>query len=52
MEKVRTVWYNALSVKLPGRDERLFMVVLKGFGDEPTMLLTNCLVNLRVKERM
>ena len=49
-EKVRTVWYNAIPVKLPGRDERLFMVVVKGFGEEPTMLLTNCRVNLRVKE--
>jgi len=49
-EKVRVVWYNALSVKLPGRDERLFMVVVKGFGEEPTMLLTNCRINLRVKE--
>ena len=49
-EKVRTVWYNAISVKLPTRDKRLFMVVVKGFGEEPTMLLTNCRVNLRVKE--
>jgi hypothetical protein len=49
-EKVRTVWYGAIAVKLPGRDERFFMVVVKGFGEEPTMLLTNCRVNLRVKE--
>jgi hypothetical protein len=49
-EKVRTVWYNAISVKLPGRDERLFMVVVKGFGEEPMMLLTNCRVNFKVKE--
>jgi len=49
-EKVRTVWYGAISVKLPRRDERLFMVVVKGFGEDPTMLLTNCRVNLRVKE--
>lgn len=39
-EKVRTAWYGAISVKLPGRAERLFMVV-KRFGEEPTMLLTN-----------
>jgi hypothetical protein len=51
-EKVRTVWYNAIAVKLPGRDERLFMVVVRGFGQEPVMLLTNCRVNLRVKESM
>ena len=49
-ERVRSVWYNALSVKLLGRQERLFMVVVKGFGQEPMMLLTNCRVNLRVKE--
>ncbi len=49
-EKVRTVWYGALSVKLPRRQQRLFMVVVKGFGQEPTMLLTNCRINLRVKE--
>ena len=49
-EKVRTVWYGAVSVKLPGRGEKLFMVVVKGFGQEPMMLLTNCRINLRVKE--
>jgi len=49
-EKVRTVWYNAISVRLAGRDERLFMVVVKGFGQEPLMLLTNCGINPRIKE--
>ena len=49
-EKLRTVWYSAVSAKLPTRDERLFMVVVKGFGQEPMMLLTNCRVNLLVKE--
>jgi hypothetical protein len=49
-EKVRTVWYGALSVKLPGRDGRLFMVVVRGFGQQPVMLLTNCRINLWVKE--
>lgn len=49
-ERVRTVWYNAIAVKLPRRRERLFMVVVKGFGQESIMLLTNCRVNLRVKE--
>jgi len=51
-EKVRTVWYGALSVKLPGRGGRLFMVVVRGFGQEPVMLLTNCRVNLQIKESM
>ena len=49
-ERVKTVWYGAVSVRLPGRDERLFMVVVKGFGAEPMMLLTNCEINLRAKE--
>lgn len=31
-EKVRTTWYGVISVKLPGRTERLFMVVVKKFG--------------------
>jgi hypothetical protein len=37
-------------VKLPAKADRLFMVVIKGFGREPMMLLTNCQINLRVKE--
>jgi hypothetical protein len=41
-EKARTVWYNAIAVKLPARDERFFMVVVRGFGQEPIMLLTKC----------
>ena len=49
-EKVRTVWYNAVAVKLPGRQERLFMVVVKGFGHKQMMLLTSCRINPRVKE--
>ena len=28
-------------VKLPGRQEKLTLVVVKGFGQEPMMLLTN-----------
>jgi hypothetical protein len=31
-ENVRTVCYGALSVKLFGRDERLFMVVVKALA--------------------
>jgi len=51
-EKVRTIWYSAISLKLPRRDERLFMLVVKEFAEEPMMLLTTCRVNLRVKESM
>ena len=49
-EKVRTVCYTAVSVKLPGTDERLVLVVVKGFGKDPLMLLTNCAVSLRQKD--
>lgn len=33
--------YGFRSVRLPGRDEPLTLLVVKGFGDEPLMLLTN-----------
>lgn len=49
-EEKTTVFYNVLPVRLPGRDYPLFLVVVKGFGKEPMMLLTSCPVNLRVKE--
>ncbi len=49
-EEKTTVFYNALPVKLPGKDYPLFLVVVKGFGREPMMLLTSCPVNLKVKE--
>ncbi len=49
-EEKTTVFYNALAVRLPGRDYPLFLVVVKGFGKEPMMLLTSCPVNLKVKE--
>ncbi|MFQ6093927.1 MAG: hypothetical protein ACE5OR_14850 [bacterium] len=49
-EKKRTVFYNGVKVKLAGRGEGLFLVVVKGFGQEPMMLLTNCQIHLRRKE--
>jgi hypothetical protein len=49
-EEKTTISYNALPVRLPGRDYPLFLVVVKGFGKEPMMLLTSCPVNLKVKE--
>ncbi len=49
-EEKTAVSYNALPVRLPGRDYPLFLVVVKGFGKEPMMLLTSCPVNLKVKE--
>jgi hypothetical protein len=49
-EKIKTVYYNAVKVKLPGFDDRLFMVVVKGFSETPMMLLTNCDVAIHTKE--
>ena len=48
-EKVYRVEYGVRKVKLPGRREQLFLVVVKGFGVEPLMLLTN--VELRNKRQ-
>jgi hypothetical protein len=36
--------YGFRKVKLPGRDERLCLIVVKGLGKEPLMLLTNMAV--------
>ncbi|MBM4271188.1 MAG: hypothetical protein FJ139_03380 [Deltaproteobacteria bacterium] len=49
-EDKTTVSYNALPVKLPGRQHPLFLVVVKGFGKVPMMLLTSCPVKLKSKE--
>jgi len=49
-EDKTTVFYNAVPVKLPGRQNPLFLVVVKGFGKVPMMLLTSCPVNLKSKE--
>jgi hypothetical protein len=49
-EQTITISYNALPVKLPGKDYPLFLVVTKGFGKEPMMLLTSCPVNIKIKE--
>jgi hypothetical protein len=49
-EKRRAVQYNAEAVKLPGYDQSLYIVVVKGFGMKPMMLLTNCTVNIRKKQ--
>ncbi|MGW8180522.1 MAG: hypothetical protein ACWGQW_17450 [bacterium] len=42
----KTISVGHVQVKLPFRDESLFLVVVKGFGETPLMLLTN----LEVKE--
>jgi len=40
-ERAYTVEYGFRKVKLPGREEGLYLVVVKGFGNKPMMLLTN-----------
>jgi len=40
-EKVYFIEYGFRKVKLPGRDDPLYLVVIKGFGEEPMMLLSN-----------
>jgi len=49
-EKRRKLQYNAVEVRLPGYDNRLYLVVVKGFGAEPMALLTSCQVNRKNKE--
>ena len=51
-EQKTTIFYNALPVKLPGSDYPLVLVVVKGFGKQPMMLLTNCAVQLKSKENV
>ncbi len=40
-EKVYDLRYGAEPIRLPGRAEQLWLVVIAGFGEEPLMLLTN-----------
>jgi hypothetical protein len=39
-EKAYTLEYGFRKVRLPGREERLYLVVVKGFGSKPMLLLT------------
>lgn len=40
-EKIYELRYGAEPVRLPGREEKLWLVVVAGFGQEPLLLLTN-----------
>jgi Transposase DDE domain len=40
-EKVYELRYGAVPIRLPGRPEKLWLVVIAGFGEEHLMLLTN-----------
>jgi hypothetical protein len=43
-EHVKNIYYGAEKIKLPDWDETFTLVVVKGFGKEAMMLLTNCVV--------
>jgi len=49
-EQKVTIRYTCLPVKLPNHQYPLFLVVAKGFGKEPMMLLTSCPVKTKIKE--
>jgi hypothetical protein len=49
-ERRKTVQYNVVSVKLPSYAHKLYMIVVKGFGEQPMMLLTSCRVEKDRKE--
>jgi len=49
-ERKKTVHYNAVPVKLPSYAHKLYLVVVKGFGEEPMMLLTSCEMEKNRKE--
>jgi hypothetical protein len=40
-QKGCTIHFGFRPVRVPGRDEQMYLVVIKGFGEEPLMLLTN-----------
>jgi hypothetical protein len=46
-EKTYDLRYGAEPVRLTGRDEQLYLVVIAGFGEEPILLLTNALAGAR-----
>lgn len=49
-ERKRKISYNAIPVKLPNYPVKLYLVVVKGFGIKPMMLLTSCSVDIYKKE--
>jgi hypothetical protein len=49
-EKAYTLEYGFRKVRLPGRTKQLYLVVVKGFGEKPMMLLTN--VEMRKKRTL
>jgi len=47
LEKTYDLRYGVEPIRLVGRDERLHLVVVAGFGEEPILLLTNALLGAR-----
>jgi hypothetical protein len=48
----RDLRYGAEPIRLPGRKEKLLLVVVAGFGQEPLMLLTNLVARARDSESL
>jgi hypothetical protein len=46
-EKVYDLRYGAEPIRLPGRDEQLWLVVIAGFGEAPLMLLTDLPIGVK-----
>jgi hypothetical protein len=51
-EKVYPLRYGAEPIRLPVRKEKLLLVVVAGFGQEPLMLLTNLVARARDSESL
>jgi len=51
-EKVYQVRYGAEPIRLPGRSEKMLLVVVAGFAQEPLMLLTNLVGRARDSESL
>jgi hypothetical protein len=49
-ETRRKIDFGVMPVRLPWRDEELRLVVVKGFGQKPMMLLTNLAVNEKLQK--
>jgi hypothetical protein len=51
-EKVYDLHYGAEPIRLPGRDEQLYLVVIAGFGEAPLMLLTDLPMGAKDSEKV
>jgi hypothetical protein len=51
-ERIHQLHYGAEVIRLPGREEKLLLVVVVGFGPEPLLLLTNLVGRARDSESL